>query len=203
MRTTTRTLSLAVTAAALALTLAACGAEVPASTGTDATPSQAAQPDKPLETPAAEPEPEPEDEGPAILAWGETLTYEDGLAITVSQPTGYAPSEWAAGGDGFTSFVVLNITVTNGTALPYEWFNLRVAATSGGAAASEVYDSAMDGQGMELGSTPSADLLPGQSVTYAVGYGVANTADLTVDVSAGYTDDFAEYQHGYWQGGAA
>lgn len=197
MRTTTRTLSLAVTATALALTLAACGAEVPASTGTDATPSQAAQPDEPLETPS--PEPEPEDAGPALLTWGETLTYEDDLAIAVSQPTGYAPTEWAAGVEGFTSFVTFNVTVTNGTDAAYEWFNLDVAVSSGGAPASEVFDYSSN-----IGSAPEADLLPGQSVTYAVAYGVANTADLTVDASAGYTADLsAEYQHGYWQGGAA
>ena len=80
---------------------------------------------------------------------------------------------------------------------------MSVAATSGAAAASEVFDTAHDGQGADLGSPPSAAILPGQAVTYAVGYGVANTADLTVDVSAGYDDEFNEYQHGFWQGGAA
>jgi hypothetical protein len=187
---------------ALAVTLAACGA-TPGTVGDNASPSQAAQPDKALETPSAEPAAEDKPAGPAILAWAETLTYEDGLAISVSQPTGYAPSEWAAGTDGFASFVVLNVTVTNGTAVAYSPASLRIAATSGGAAAGSVFDSAMDGQGADLGMSPNADILPGQSVTWAVGYGVANTADLTVDVSGGYDEDFNEYQHGYWQGAAA
>ena len=198
-----RTIPAVLSTLALAVTLAACGAEVPATTDTDATPSQAAQPDKPLETPSPEPEPEDEPKGPAIMAWGETLTYVDGLALSVSQPTGYAPTEWAAGTEGFASFVVLNVTVTNGSAVAYDPMNIRIAATSGGTAAAEVYDSAHDGAGLDLGSEPDAAILPGQSVTWAVGYGVANTADVTVDLSAGYDDDFNEYEHGYWQGAAA
>jgi hypothetical protein len=185
------------------MSLAACGGETPGAVDDNPkTPTAAKTPDKPLETPNESPAEAPP-AGPAILAWGETLTYEDGLAITLSQPTGYAPSEWAAGVDSFTSFVVLNVTITNGTSQPYEPFNMQMAATSGGAAATEVYDTAHDGQGADLGVPPSAAVLPGQAITYAVGYGVANTADLTVDVSAGYDEEFNEYQHGFWQGGAA
>jgi hypothetical protein len=203
MNRTRTTAAVTGTALALLLALTACGAETPGTVGDDKPAASASQPAEALETPSAEPAAEDKPEGPAILAWGETLTYTDGLAISVSQPTGYAPSEWAAGTDGFASFVILNVTVTNGTAEAFDPIGVRVAATSGGVAASDVFDSAMDGQGADLGMAPSAAILPGQSVTWAVGYGVANTADLTVDVSGGYDPDFSEYQHGFWQGAAA
>lgn len=153
----------------------------------EASASESEAPAEESEAPAEEPA------GPAVATWGEAFTYEDGLVVTLSQPTGYTPSETAAGTDGFTSFVRVDVTITNGTSDVYEPTLFLLDGTSGGVAMSQVFDIA---QGMTL--APTAAVLPGQSITFAAAFGVADPADLTFDVMPGF-----EYDSVYFQGGAA
>ncbi|MBO3102568.1 hypothetical protein [Cellulomonas fengjieae] len=172
---------------ALLLTLTGCGgSEVAADGGTGSKVDQASVLD-----------PSTSNDGLDVMAWGQTMTYADGLALTVSQPTGYTPGEWAAGTEGHTNFVTFDVTVMNGTSQPYDPLLLMTGATSGGVAASEVFDSEV------LGTRPDAAILPGQTVTWKVGYGVADPADITVDVSAGLDENFNSYDDVFWQGPAA
>lgn len=188
-----------VTILATVATIAALGACSPTeSTKKEPAPVETvAQPDEPIETP--EPEAEvadvEEDAGPEIATWGEAFEYENGLVVTLGQPTGYAPSDTAAGNEGFTSFIILDVSITNGSTDVYSPTLFTLQGTSGGTAISEVFDSANGVGGSQYGA---GDLLPGQTFTFKAAFGVANTADLTFDVSPGF-----EYDSSYFQGAAA
>ncbi|MDF2847576.1 MAG: hypothetical protein K0R97_1558, partial [Oerskovia sp.] len=55
-----------------------------------------------------------------------------------------------------------------------------VTVSSGGAEGSQVFDAAN-----EISSTPSTSVLPGQSMTFPVVFGVTDPADLTMAVNVG------------------
>jgi hypothetical protein len=121
------------------------------------------------------------DEVPALaLAFGDIAAFEDGLEVGASAPAPFTPAEWASGGDGFTQFVRIDITLTNGTAEAFDPTLTYVTLSSAGAEGSEVFDS---GNGIVGG--PTTSLLPGQSVTFPVVFGVNDPADLTLEVSPG------------------
>lgn len=200
MHARTHVAAISSAAVALVLTLAACSPTTPIVDDEAKAPAVVQTPDKPLETPPAKQSATPTPAGPSVQVWGQGITYADGLAVTIAQPTGFAPTEYAAGTEGFSSFVTFTITVTNGTSDAWDPSMFNVEGTSGGAPMSEVYDS---GNAVAMGGAPSASILPGQSVTWPVAFGVANTADITLDVMPGYDPDFTAYADAFWQGAAA
>lgn len=125
-------------------------------------------------------DPAPEDVPALALAFGETATFEDGLAVAASVPAAYTPSEWAAGAEGFTQFVRIDITLTNGTDEAFDPTLTYTTLSSAGVEGSQIFDSQ---NGLEGG--PTTSLLPGQSVTFPVAFGVNDPADLTLEVSPG------------------
>ncbi|MFF3065620.1 DUF4190 domain-containing protein [Oerskovia sp. NPDC057915] len=114
------------------------------------------------------------------LAFGDAAVYEDGLEVGVSAPAAFTPSDTAAGDEGFTQFVRIDVTLTNGTADTFDPTLTYVTISSGGAEGAQVFDAAH-----EISSTPSAAVLPGQSVTFPVVFGVTDPADLTMEVNVG------------------
>jgi hypothetical protein len=111
---------------------------------------------------------------------GETVTYPDGLAVSVSGAEPFTPTEWAAGTEGFTQFVRMDVTITNGTDEAFDPSLAFVTASSGGVEASSVFDSEAG-----VGGGPTTQVLPGASVTFAVAFGVSDPADLVVEVEPG------------------
>lgn len=137
-------------------------------------------------TPAEEePAPEPEDDG--ILAFGETVTFADGLSISVSTPAPFTPSETAAGLIDGQQGIVLEFVLTNNTEKPYEPMIFNTAS-SGGVEATMIADSE---QGILF--PPSTTVLPGQTVKWNEAYSVADPASITLEVSAGFEYDSAIY----------
>ncbi|MEW1695986.1 DUF4190 domain-containing protein [Streptomyces sp. NPDC091278] len=63
---------------------------------------------------ATKPTPEPEPTGPAVLAFGKTHTYDDGVKVTVSAPRHYRPDAFAAGYEKGQTAVQFTITIVNG-----------------------------------------------------------------------------------------
>jgi hypothetical protein len=114
------------------------------------------------------------------LAFGDIAVYEDGLEVGVSAPVAFTPSDTAAGNEGFTQFVRIDVTLTNGTAETFDPTFAYVTVSSGGAEGSQVFDAAN-----EISSTPSTSVLPGQSMTFPVVFGVTDPADLTMEVNVG------------------
>jgi hypothetical protein len=112
--------------------------------------------------------------------FGETIVYEDGLEVSVAAPAAFAPSEWSAGGEGYPAHVRFDVTITNGTDAPFDPSMVFLTASSAGTEADQVFDS--EG-GLDGG--PMTTVLPGQSVTFAAGFGVTDPADLLVQVAPG------------------
>lgn len=191
-------------AAAIALTATACGTTGTSDDNKPAPATSAPQPADALETPAAEDKADDKaEDGPLVKAFGESFTWDDGLTVSLSQPTGYAPGEYAAGIEGFASFIITTVTITNGSEAAYDPTMFTVKGTSGNAPVSEVFDS---GNATPVGGTQfgMSAVLPGQTVTFPMAFGVQNTADVTLEVAPGWTEDMAtQYTPGYFQGAAA
>jgi Protein of unknown function (DUF2510) len=137
------------------------------------------------EEPGAEPAPDPP-AGAETAVFGETRQYTDGLAVTVSEPRPFEPSETGLAGEA-TAYVVFDVTVANGSDQPYEPFILA-SVQSGNLEAEEVFDS-----GSGLQGTPSTTVLPGREVRFQIGYGVADPADLVLQITPGFDYERAIY----------
>lgn len=110
--------------------------------------------------------------------FGSTFTWDDKLAVTVSKPVPFTPSEYAVTDSKFKKFVKLTVVIKNGTDKVYESFNFNESATSGDQQTDKVFDSA---KGIEL---PTAKILPGKSLTYNVAYGYTPGQDYTLTVNS-------------------
>ena len=163
-------------ALALIVSFFLMGCTTQQATAADPQASQAAAPDT-VAPPA------PEDDG--INAFGETVTYDDGLSLSVSTPAPYQPTEMAAGAvEGHTSlafeFVLTNNSSENVEPLVFG------SATSGGVEAPGVFDTSNG-----ISFPPSTVLLPGQTIKWNSVYSVLDPADVTLQVSAGFEYDDA------------
>jgi predicted lipid-binding transport protein (Tim44 family) len=112
------------------------------------------------------------------VAFGETVTYDDGLAVTVSAPETFTPGEYAAGADQAAN-VVFTITITNGTDKNFDPTLAYPSVASSGVEASSVYDS---DQSLDQ---PSTTVPAGQSVTWRSAFSVADPAQLILEISPG------------------
>jgi len=148
------------------------------STSLESTGTTSTAPGAPAEDDPADVAP---DEAPsAALLFGDTATFEDGLGVAASAPAAFTPGEWAAGVEGYTQFVRVDITLTNGTAEAFDPALTYVTLSSGGAEGSQVFDSSSG-----IAGGPSTSLLPGQTVTFPVVFGVADPADVTLEINPG------------------
>lgn len=114
--------------------------------------------------------------GPSqAVAFGDTYTWDDGLAVTISAPTEFTVSEfWAEDFDlEANTPLYFEITVTNGTTEPFDPFMADANVLSGGKQAETVFS----GEDVDL-DTPTVQLLPGKSISYNVGFVVADVDDL-------------------------
>jgi hypothetical protein len=112
------------------------------------------------------------------VAFGETVTYDDGLAVTVSAPEAFTPGEYAAGADQAAA-VVFTITITNGTDANFDPTLAYPSVASSGVEGSSVYDSdaSLD--------QPSTAVPAGQSVSWRAAFSVADPAQLILEISPG------------------
>jgi hypothetical protein len=184
-----------IAATLLVLTLTACGgtpgepdsdpqagANRPAEATSPAAPTQAPT----TEPPSPSPSPTPTDDG--VLSFGESITYEDGVTLTVSAPTPYTPSEYAAGAENATAAVAFDVTIVNGTQSNFDPSLFSTTLQSANVEGSEIYDSE---NGLE--GSPSTTLLPGREAKFRIAYGVTNPADLVLEVSPSFEHDNAIY----------
>lgn len=134
--------------------------------------------------PSIDPAEEPTDDASAdpaasVAAFGETWTYTDGISVTVSAPVEFTPSEFALTGSQPYN-VAFEITLANGTDAPFEPFAYSLVQ-SGGLEAEAVFDSGNEIG--DIGTSPFATILPGESITWLEGYNVADPADVTLQLS--------------------
>jgi hypothetical protein len=119
---------------------------------------------------------------PTTGAFGQTITWPDGVAVSVSKPEPYRPSSSAATVAGAARFVSMKVTVTNGSNKDVEATGTVLAATANGSPAEQVFDSAKG-----LNGSPTSTVLPGKSVTFTVAFGLPSKdpVDLQVDLRPG------------------
>lgn len=121
-------------------------------------------------------------------AFGDTVTYKDGLAITVSAPTPYTPSSTAAGVDQAAN-VQFTITVKNGTTKNYDPA-LFPTVSSNGVEGSNISDIEN-----KVGFPPSTAVPAGGSISYVAAFSVADPSKLVFDINPGFAYDEAVFQN--------
>lgn len=112
--------------------------------------------------------------------FGSKLTWDDGLAVTISKPVPYKPSSSGSANAADKAFVAMDVLIENGTAKPIEAVLVSTKATTGDREAHKVFDSA---NGIDL---PTAKVLPGKALKYRIAYGVDQGKDFILTVQAGF-----------------
>ena len=120
---------------------------------------------------------------PANSTFGETFAWPDGLAVTLSPPTEFAISKDAVGTVEGRENVSLDVTVTNGTDETIGALKITVTAVSGREDASRVFDPE---HGIEV---PTADIPPGESLTWTVAFSVTDPDQVRVTVKNALNPD--------------
>ncbi|MEN3121152.1 hypothetical protein [Janibacter sp. LM] len=183
---------------ALSLSLSACGMIGGVPTTSTTTGSNRPQPSvttvtqtttatataEPAGTQTVEPvdEPEPEAEtsltgtDPGILKLGSSFTYSDGLQLTLSKPTQFTPSEWAA--PSSDPGLIFTVTMMNGTGAKFDPTLNSITAQIGNEEAEQIFDSE---NGLDGG--PSTSILPGREVTYKAAFVGTDTKNLVVEIA--------------------
>ncbi|NBE55246.1 DUF4352 domain-containing protein [Streptomyces boluensis] len=120
-----------------------------------------------------------------VAAWGETLEWDDGLAVTASQPVRFTPSDTSIGHDPGNQAVKWKIKVHNGTDEPFKAILMTVNVKSG--ADGETCEQIFDGK---LGGGITGTVSPGSSGTAEFAFDVPsdqlNTVDLEVTPGLDY-----------------
>lgn len=164
------------------LVMVLTGCSVPASSAPDPDASAASA----EEAPKSE---EPVQENSLIKPFGEVVSYQDGVSISVAMVGAFTPTQNAAGVVSGEQPTIFKVVLTNNsdeavepTAFP--------SANSGGKAASSISDVAHPEYG-ELGFAPTTSLLPGQTVEWSVAFSISNPEDVTLEISPSFMYDDA------------
>ncbi|MFI0718417.1 DUF4352 domain-containing protein [Streptomyces sp. NPDC021224] len=167
--------------------------------GTNSTPAQAApaQTAPAASTETTSPEPAaPVKKKPAVAAYGDTYTYTDGLAITVSKVAKYTPGQYAAGAHHGDKAVVLTVKITNGTGKPFDTtlLSVNVKAGADGEAAEDIFD--LDNT---IGDGFSGTVVPAATATAKFAYDIPKSATGKLDIEV-QPDSGLEYESWHWVG---
>lgn len=143
-----------------------------------------AVPDVPV-FPVPEPAQPEEPAAPAAgdLRFGETMTWDDGVALTVSVPEAYTPSDFAVGATRANS-VVFTLTLSNNSTAVLQPLPLPTL-TSGEQEVSEVFDVGAEvfDPADDVGFPPTATIEPGGSVSWRVAWSLDDPGSLTMEAA--------------------
>jgi hypothetical protein len=130
-----------------------------------------------------------EDSGSVISAhFGGTVSYDDGVTLSVSSPSAYTPSDTASGADQAAN-VVFTITIYNGSSSDLDPLPLS-NVTSGGVDGSSIVD--FDNN---LNGFPPVDTLPaGQTLTYQEAWSVADPRNIVYETSPSFDYTTAQFK---------
>jgi hypothetical protein len=119
-----------------------------------------------------------------VAAFGQRVTFDDGVAVEVTAPQAFTPSRYAIGNERDRA-VSFEVTIINGSDQPLDAVTTTVRATHAGRDAPVVFDSQ---KGMS--GTPQGTVLPGKSITFPVAVSIGkDAADLQIDVTPGFIRD--------------
>ncbi|GAA2232685.1 hypothetical protein N1031_08625 [Herbiconiux moechotypicola] len=106
--------------------------------------------------------------------FGQTVTYDDGLQLSIGAPEVFEPSPESRGG-GQAESVIFTITLHNPGSQ-----EVPLRASSAVSSAGEPASVVVDGANGLNGVPPVGSIAPGQTVSYREGYSVASAADVVV-----------------------
>jgi hypothetical protein len=177
--------------AVLGIIIAAAG-----SSKKDGTDTPAALQTTPAASTTAPPKatPTPVKKKPTTARYGDTYTYTDGLAISVSKVSRYTPSQYAAGTHPGDEAIVLTVKITNGTGKPFDTNLVGVNAKAGadGAATEPIFD---DTSGVGFSGTIVPGSVASARFAFDVPRGAAGNLDIEVQPDSGL-----EYASWHWVG---
>ncbi|MGR0220750.1 DUF2510 domain-containing protein [Agromyces sp. ZXT2-6] len=116
------------------------------------------------------------------LAFGDTMEWDDGVTMTVSEPEPFTPSDLSAGADQAVD-LVFTLTITNGSSENVQPIVLSTLS-SGGTEATRIFD--VGAEGGQVGIPPTTAILPGESVTWQEAWSVADEASLTMQTAPSF-----------------
>lgn len=116
-------------------------------------------------------------EEPGIPHRGEAYRWESGLVAHITTGESFVPSSAAAGIDGFSQFLLFEVTLTNRSPQEFRLSDFRIGGQSAGEQASRVFDA-----GNGINSLPAQDLGMGETTTFPVVFGVRDPDDTVLDV---------------------
>ncbi|MDO9395442.1 MAG: hypothetical protein Q7T71_02735 [Herbiconiux sp.] len=111
--------------------------------------------------------------------FGQTVTYDDGLQVSIAEPTAFEPSAEARGASQEWN-LTFAITFYNGTDA-----ELPLRVSSAVSASGIPADVIVDGDNALSGVPPVASIAPGQTISYVEGYSVADATAVTFDIAPG------------------
>src|SRR5688572_29311506 len=153
-----------------ALALAGCtSVEAGGGSSKDSAPSPKPSFAEPAPEPTSEPVPDPQED--MILAFGEAMTWENKVSLSVSARGPFTAGEYAAGATPGQEQIVFTLVITNNSTEVLEP-SVYGTLSSGGAEASRIFDSGNPAG--EISSGPSTAILPGQTIQWLEAYSVAD-----------------------------
>lgn len=137
------------------------------------------------ETSAESTEADAADEAPANPSqptFGDTNTWNDGVAVTVGQPQRFTPSASAFVEDEAlrTQAYSFDVTVENGSGEPIDSMETSLQASSGGEQSGMVFDTD------NRVDAPTVTIQPGKSLNYKVAFTLKDPSDINMDVTPGW-----------------
>ena len=153
----------------------------------DAIPEVPVFPQPAPDDPGADPSPEkPESPVAGDLAFGETMTWDDGVSLAVSAPEPYTPSDFAVGATHANN-VAFTLTITNNSTEDVQLLALPTFS-SGDQEVSQIFDIGSDvfETGDDVGFPPAETLEPGASVTWRAAWSVDDPSALTLEVAPSF-----------------
>lgn len=115
-----------------------------------------------------------------VYKFGQTVKFKDGSTLTVGKPESFKRDQYALGGEKKTVFLKFKATFKNNTKEIFDPALTDGAASADGVEGESVYQEGMD--------APDNKVLPGKSVTWWMGYGLASRKDVQLEVTVGFLD---------------
>lgn len=112
-----------------------------------------------------------------VQRFGASHLYDDGTRIATTALEDYSPHKWSGNVSEGGTGVLTTITITNGTASPMFPFLYPVARSGG--VSTEPVGGSVDG----LGITQASPIAPGATLSFQMGFSVADRDDVTIPVS--------------------
>lgn len=124
----------------------------------------------------------PDDGTMGGLAFGDTMEWDDGVSMSVSEPEPFTPSDLSGGADQAVN-LVFTLTITNDSSENVQPIVISTLS-SDGTEATRIIDIGADGG--QVGIPPTTPILPGESITWREAWSVADEDSLTMQTAPSF-----------------